>query len=112
MGLLHASNRTDLPLRLPARTPEDIFASRVKGITPEKVGNDFLTSMNLIFNVCHPEVFNTHINVQCCIGQTQQNFIVFIIVLGQHVSILIESTSGPLRYRYLLISLIMHFKHR
>ena len=26
--------------------------------------------------------------------QTQQNFIMFIIVLGQHVSILIESSSG------------------
>jgi len=37
----------------------------------------------------------THINIQLCISQTQQNFIVFIIVLGQHVSILIESSSGP-----------------
>jgi len=27
--------------------------------------------------------------------QTQQNFIMFIIVLGQHVSILIESFSDP-----------------
>ena len=27
--------------------------------------------------------------------QTQQNFIVFIIVLGQHVSIPIELSSGP-----------------
>ena len=27
--------------------------------------------------------------------KTQQNFIMFIIVLGQHVSILIESSSGP-----------------
>jgi hypothetical protein len=27
--------------------------------------------------------------------QTQQNFIMFITVLGQHVSILIESSSGP-----------------
>jgi len=27
--------------------------------------------------------------------QTQQNFIMFIIVLGHHVSILIESSSGP-----------------
>ena len=25
----------------------------------------------------------------------QQNFIMFIIVLGQHVSILVESSSGP-----------------
>ena len=30
-----------------------------------------------------------------CISQTQQNFIMFIIVLGQHVSILTESSSGP-----------------
>jgi len=27
--------------------------------------------------------------------QTQQNFIMFITVLGQHVSILTESSSGP-----------------
>jgi hypothetical protein len=47
------------------------------------------------FNVCHPEVFNTYINIQWCVSQTQQNFIMFTIVLGQHVSILIESSSGP-----------------
>jgi len=46
------------------------------------------------FNVCHLEVFNTCINIQCCISQTQQNFIMFIIVLGQRVLILIESSSG------------------
>jgi len=28
-------------------------------------------------------------------NQTKQNFFMFIIVLGQHVSILIESYSGP-----------------
>ena len=56
--------------------------------------------MNLIymfFNVCHPEVFNAYINIQWCISQIQQNFIMFIIVLGQHVSILIESSSGPFK---------------
>ena len=53
-----------------------------------------------IFNVCHPEVFNTYINVQWCISQTQQNFIMFIIVLGQHVSIL-ESSSGPSKIQIL-----------
>jgi len=47
------------------------------------------------FNVCHPEVFDTYINIQRCVSQTQRNFIMFIIVLGQHVSILIESSSGP-----------------
>jgi len=35
------------------------------------------------------------LNIQQCISQTQQNFIIFIIVLGQHVSILTESSSGP-----------------
>jgi len=35
-----------------------------------------------------------YINIQWCISQTQQNFM-FIIVLRQHVSILIESSSGP-----------------
>jgi len=33
-------------------------------------------------NVCHPQVFNTYINIQWRIGQTQQNFIMFVIVLG------------------------------
>ena len=35
------------------------------------------------------------INIRLYVSQTQQNFIMFIIVLGQHVSILIESSSGP-----------------
>jgi len=47
------------------------------------------------FNVCHPEVFNTYINIQWCVSHHKKNFTMFIIVLGQHVSILIESTSGP-----------------
>jgi len=37
---------------------------------------------------------SAYINIQLCICQTQQNLIMFIIVLGQHVSILIESSSG------------------
>ena len=36
-----------------------------------------------------------HINMQWCVSQTQQNFIMFIIVLGQQVSFLTESSSGP-----------------
>jgi len=36
----------------------------------------------------------TYINIQWCVSQTQQNFIMFIVALGQHVSILIESSSG------------------
>ena len=39
--------------------------------------------------------FTVYINIQWCVSQTQQNFIMFSIVLGQHVSILIESSSGP-----------------
>ena len=35
-----------------------------------------------IFYVCHPEVCNTYINIQWCISQAQENFIMFIIVLG------------------------------
>ena len=54
-----------------------------------------LNNRNMSFNICHPEVFNTHINIQWCISQTQQHFIMFIIVLGQHVSTLTESSSGP-----------------
>jgi len=33
--------------------------------------------------------------------QTQQNFIMLIIVLGQHVSIFIESYSGPSKIQIL-----------
>jgi len=40
-------------------------------------------------------VFNTYINIQWRVSKTQQNFIMFIIVLGQRVSIIIESYSGP-----------------
>ena len=48
-----------------------------------------------MFNICHTEVFNTYsINIQWFVSQTQQNLIMFIIVLGQNVSILIESSSG------------------
>ena len=44
--------------------------------------------------------------------QTQQNCIMFIVVLGQHVSILIESSSGPSKKidPYLEMYLA-HFKH-
>jgi len=46
--------------------------------------------------VCHPEVFNTHKYTMMCRSDTKKkNFIMFIIVLEQHVSILIESSSGP-----------------
>ena len=33
----------------------------------------------------------SYINIQWCVSQAQQNIIMVIIVLGQHVSILIES---------------------
>jgi len=49
-----------------------------------------LCGQNLELNFCHPEVFDSYINIQLCYSQTQKNFIVFIIVLGQYVSILIE----------------------
>ena len=37
----------------------------------------------------------TYINIQWRISQDNKNFIMFVIVLGRHVSILIESSSGP-----------------
>ena len=40
-------------------------------------------------------IYWAYINIQWCVSQTQQNFIMFIIVLGQHVSILTQSSSGP-----------------
>ena len=51
-------------------------------------------SKRCIFNVCHPGAFNRYVNIQWCISQIQQNFM-FIFILGQHVSIPIESSSGP-----------------
>ena len=32
------------------------------------------------FNVRHPEVFNTYINIQCSASQTQQNFFIMFII--------------------------------
>ena len=69
------------------------FNSAFKGLKhqgAEVYLHSFLTTV--FFNVFHHEVFNTYINIQCCVSQTQQNFIVFIIVLGRHVSSLIESS--------------------
>ena len=45
---------------------------------------------------------HTSINIQWCVSQTQQNFIVCIIVLRQHVSILIESSSDPSNIQILI----------
>ena len=71
-------------------------------LTNSNVQMDYYVVFVYQFNVCHPKVFNTYINIQWCVSQSQQNFTMFIIVLGQHVSILIESSSDPLRYRSLL----------
>jgi len=82
-------------------------ASRVPYCVPvwewQSFGFGFTRLSNILwqFNVCHPEVFNTHINIQWCISQTQQNFIMFIIVLGQRVSIFIESSSDPSKIQIL-----------
>ena len=71
-----------------------IFTSRCMAWLLLKTTDDFISTLwfDIVFNVCHPEVFNKCVNIQCRISQTQQNFIMFIIVLGRHVSILIE---GP-----------------
>jgi len=42
---------------------------------------------NLMFAI--QKCFNTYIIMQSCVSQTQQNFIMFIIVLRQHVSIVV-----------------------
>ena len=52
------------------------------------------------FNVYHPEVFNTYMNIQC-ISQTQPILIGLFYYLGQHVSTLIESSSGPSKIQIL-----------
>ena len=67
-------------------SPKRLYQStKPRGITSRNTLVPF-ASAAMITN-CH----NSHINTQWSIGQTQQNF---IIVLGQHVSILIESSSG------------------
>jgi len=64
----------------------------------------YIKGNNTEFSVCHPEVFNKYITTQWCISQTQQNFTTFIIVLGQRVSILIESSSGLSKIQILTVS--------
>jgi len=51
-----------------------------------------------------PQCLNTYINIQWCISQTQQNFIMFITVLGKYISILIELSSGPSKIQILTYS--------
>jgi len=49
-----------------------------------------------MFNACHPEVFNTYTKyTMMCQSNTTNLYYGSFIVLGQHVSILIESSSGP-----------------
>jgi len=48
-----------------------------------------------------PSTCCRYLNIQWCISQMQQNFIMFIIVLGQHVSIYIDHLLALLRYRSL-----------
>ena len=47
------------------------------------------------FNICHPEVFNTYVKYTMMYQSNTTNLYYVFIVLGQHVSILIESSSGP-----------------
>ena len=53
-----------------------------------------LHAVRMVISAVHTQHWSD-INIQWCISQTQQNFIMFIIVLGQRVSILIELPSGP-----------------
>jgi len=51
------------------------------------------------FNI--QKFYAIYINIQRCISQKQENFIMFIIVLGQHVSIRIESSAGSSKIQIL-----------
>jgi len=56
-----------------------------------------MQSLNSLYEIRHTyqqSQLYIQSNIQRCVRQTQQNS-VFIIVLGRHVSILIESSSGP-----------------
>ena len=58
--------------------------------------NGYVVKHNyVIFNACHPEVFNTYIKYTIMCQSNTTNLYYVFIVLGQHVSILIESSSGP-----------------
>ena len=59
----------------------------------------FYLSFSLVFNILVLPL-RLNINIQWCIKH-KQNFIMFIIVLGQHVSILIESSLGPSKIQIL-----------
>ena len=65
----------------------------------------YRTSINVRYNSIH-----LYINIQWCISKTQKNFILFIIVLGQHVSIPIESSSGPSSVKILKLHLSIRFQ--
>ena len=47
------------------------------------------------FNICHPEVFDTYAEYTILFSQTQQSLIYYLLELGRHVSIPLESSSGP-----------------
>jgi len=77
-------------------SPLDKDASQ-KWISPVKFSFSTRCDNNCgsAFSSLRVDVCTSYINTQRCISQTKQNFIMFIIVLGQHVSILIQSSSGP-----------------
>ena len=56
-------------------------------------------------------MFNTYINIQWHISQTQQNFILFITVLGRHVSTLIVILRPSYDTDPYLTYPTAHFKH-
>ena len=54
-------------------------------------------------SLCFLTNLSRYINIQWCVSQTQHNFTMFIIVLGQHVSSLIESSLGPSKIQILTL---------
>ena len=84
--------------------PKHVAASNNAKYTTNPNNNYWLSCVRLYilqFNILSNNTKEMYINIKWCVSQTQQIFIMFIIVLGQHVSILIESSSGPSRIQIL-----------
>ena len=87
----------DIPATEMAATCKGKLFLMGKWTTKGKNWKCAIISVADLFNFCHPEVFNTYIKyTMMCQSNTTQTFM-FFIVLGQHVSILIESSSGSFK---------------
>ena len=87
---------TILQRNLERTTDTFLFISHTTNVLLFKFRCNIFTGVRILKEMPGLVASGTHcINIQWRISQTQQNFIMLITVLGRHVSILIESSSGP-----------------